>query len=30
MSEHRMLGIPTIYDRICQQALLNQLEPADV
>jgi RNA-directed DNA polymerase len=25
--EYRMLGIPTIYDRVCQQALLNQLEP---
>lgn len=25
--EHRTLGIPTIYDRVCQQALLNQLEP---
>ena len=25
--EHRMLGIPTVYDRVCQQALLNQLEP---
>src|SRR3984893_11018959 len=24
--EHRMLGIPTIYDRVCQQALLNRLE----
>jgi len=23
----RMLGIPTIYDRVCQQALLNRLEP---
>src|SRR5262245_26050372 len=23
--EHRMLGIPTIYDRVCQQALLNRL-----
>ena len=22
-----MLGIPTIYDRVCQQALLNRLEP---
>ena len=21
------LGIPTIYDRVCQQALLNRLEP---
>ena len=25
--EHRLLGIPTIYDRVCQQALLNRLEP---
>jgi len=25
--EYRMLGIPTIYDRVCQQALLNRLEP---
>jgi group II intron reverse transcriptase/maturase len=25
--EHRMLGIPTIYDRVCQQAMLNRLEP---
>jgi group II intron reverse transcriptase/maturase len=25
--ELRTLGIPTIYDRICQQALLNRLEP---
>ncbi len=25
--EQRMLGIPTIYDRVCQQALLNRLEP---
>jgi RNA-directed DNA polymerase len=24
---HRSLGIPTIYDRVCQQALLNRLEP---
>jgi RNA-directed DNA polymerase len=24
--EHRMLGIPAIYDRVCQQALLNRLE----
>ena len=23
----RVLGIPTIYDRVCQQALLNRLEP---
>jgi retron-type reverse transcriptase len=25
--ELRTLGIPTIYDRVCQQALLNRLEP---
>jgi len=25
--EQRLLGIPTIYDRVCQQALLNRLEP---
>jgi RNA-directed DNA polymerase len=25
--EYRMLGVPTIYDRVCQQALLNRLEP---
>src|SRR5918994_7933978 len=25
--EFRMLGIPTIYDRVCQQALRNRLEP---
>jgi group II intron reverse transcriptase/maturase len=25
--EFRRLGIPTIYDRVCQQALLNRLEP---
>jgi group II intron reverse transcriptase/maturase len=25
--EVRTLGIPTIYDRVCQQALLNRLEP---
>ncbi len=25
--EYRMLGIPVIYDRVCQQALLNRLEP---
>ena len=25
--KHRPLGIPTIYDRVCQQALLNRLEP---
>jgi RNA-directed DNA polymerase len=24
--EYRMLGIPAIYDRVCQQALLNRLE----
>src|SRR2546421_709675 len=24
--EYRMLGIPTIYDRVCQQALLQRLE----
>ena len=24
--EHRLLGIPTIYDRVCQQALHNRLE----
>lgn len=23
----RPLGIPTVYDRVCQQALLNRLEP---
>jgi len=23
----RLLGIPTIYDRVCQQAMLNRLEP---
>ncbi len=23
----RLLGIPTIYDRVCQQAILNRLEP---
>src|SRR6266852_8275876 len=27
LSEYRRLGIPTIYDRVCQQALLNRLEP---
>ena len=27
LGEYRMLGIPTIYDRVCQQALLNRLEP---
>jgi RNA-directed DNA polymerase len=25
--EYRTLGIPLIYDRVCQQALLNRLEP---
>src|SRR5258707_7523039 len=25
--EYRMVGIPAIYDRVCQQALLNRLEP---
>jgi RNA-directed DNA polymerase len=25
--EFRKLGVPTIYDRVCQQALLNRLEP---
>jgi group II intron reverse transcriptase/maturase len=25
--QHRPLGIPTIYDRVCQQAILNRLEP---
>ncbi|MBZ5672318.1 MAG: group II intron reverse transcriptase/maturase [Acidobacteriia bacterium] len=25
--EYRTLGIPTIYDRVCQQAMLNRLEP---
>jgi group II intron reverse transcriptase/maturase len=25
--EFRTLGIPTIFDRVCQQALLNRLEP---
>jgi group II intron reverse transcriptase/maturase len=25
--EVRTLGVPTIYDRVCQQALLNRLEP---
>ena len=25
--EYRMLGIPSIYDRVCQRALLNRLEP---
>lgn len=27
LGEYRTLGIPTIYDRVCQQALLNRLEP---
>src|SRR6202789_768640 len=26
-NEYRKLGIPTIYDRVCQQAVLNRLEP---
>ncbi len=25
--KYRRLGIPTIFDRVCQQALLNRLEP---
>ena len=25
--EYRTLGIPSVYDRVCQQALLNRLEP---
>lgn len=25
--KHRELGIPTVYDRVCQQALKNRLEP---
>jgi RNA-directed DNA polymerase len=25
--EQRVLGVPTIRDRVCQQALLNRLEP---
>ncbi|MGB5464907.1 MAG: reverse transcriptase domain-containing protein, partial [Sedimenticolaceae bacterium] len=25
--QHRPLGIPTIYDRVCQQAMLNRLQP---
>src|SRR5215469_18059239 len=27
VSEYRMLGIPAISDRVCQQALLNRMEP---
>ena len=27
LGKWRTLGIPTIYDRVCQQALLNRLEP---
>ena len=27
LGEFRTLGVPTIYDRVCQQALLNRLEP---
>ena len=27
LGEYRKWGIPTIYDRVCQQALLNRLEP---
>jgi RNA-directed DNA polymerase len=26
-TKFRSPGIPTIYDRVCQQALLNRLEP---
>src|SRR6266478_7025735 len=26
-NEYRMLGIPAIVDRVCQQALVNRLEP---
>lgn len=26
-NEKRPLGIPTIYDRVCQQAILNRIEP---
>jgi group II intron reverse transcriptase/maturase len=25
--QYRSLGIPTIYDRVCQQAILNRLQP---
>src|SRR5258708_16707149 len=25
--EHRFLGIPTLYDPVCQQALLSRLDP---
>lgn len=25
--QYRQLGVPTVYDRVCQQALLNRLEP---
>ncbi|OGO15366.1 MAG: hypothetical protein A2Z14_08110 [Chloroflexi bacterium RBG_16_48_8] len=25
--KYRPLGIPTVYDRVCQQAILNRLEP---
>jgi RNA-directed DNA polymerase len=25
--EQRILGVPTVRDRVCQQALLNRLEP---
>jgi len=25
--KYRPLGIPTVYDRVCQQAMLNRLEP---
>jgi len=25
--KYRPLGIPAVYDRVCQQALLNRLEP---
>jgi retron-type reverse transcriptase len=27
LGEYRRLGIPTIYDRVCQQALLNRMQP---